>query len=109
MKIALQIVPSSGSTFRKIPHLLTCFFQLKSRQCICKIYLSPAVDPKSIKGITEPAKELCAWTNALVTLIEEIDFTLRSKEKIHDLYTAAEIDLAAIISADEGVETPEER
>jgi hypothetical protein len=42
-------------------------------------------------------------------LIEEIDFTLRSKEKIHDLYTAAEIDLAAIIAADGLEETPEER
>ena len=85
------------------------FIRLKFRQCICKIYTSPAVDPKSIKAITEPAKDLCAWTNAIVTLIEEIDFTLRSKEKIHDLYTAAEVDLAAIIAADEGAETPEER
>jgi len=84
-------------------------FWLYLSQCICKIYTSPAVDPKSIKAITEPAKELCAWTNAIVTLIEEIDFTLRSKEKIHDLYTAAEVDLAAIIAADEREETPEER
>ncbi|CBY37871.1 unnamed protein product, partial [Oikopleura dioica] len=84
------------------------FWQYLS-QCICKIYLSPAVDAKSIKGITEPAKELCAWTNAIVTLIEEIDSTLRSKKKIHDLYNAAEIDLAAIIAADGGSETPEER
>jgi len=85
------------------------FFQLKFRQCISRIYLSPAVHAKSIKGITEPAKELCAWTNAIVTLIEEIDYTLRSKKKIHDLYNAAEIDLAAIIAADGGSETPEER
>ena len=82
---------------------------MKHRQCICKIYTSPAVDPKSIKAITEPAKELCAWTNAVCALIEEIDYTLRNKEKIHDLYTNAEIDLAAIIAADEGMETPEER
>ena len=79
------------------------------RQCICKIYTSPAVDPKSIKGITEPAKDLCAWTNAICALIEEIDYSLRNKEKIHDLYTNAEIDLAAIIAEDGLSQTPEER
>ncbi|CAG5105893.1 Oidioi.mRNA.OKI2018_I69.chr1.g2544.t3.cds [Oikopleura dioica] len=84
------------------------FWQYLS-QCICKIYTSPAVDPKSIKGITEPAKDLCAWTNAICALIEEIDYSLRNKEKIHDLYTNAEIDLAAIIAEDGLSQTPEER
>lgn len=76
---------------------------------IGELFKSPNLDPKLLALIVEQAKENMQCTKAAVSILNEIKFALKSKGKIHAVYTESGISIADCLKADDIEDDPAER
>jgi len=76
---------------------------------IAEMFQSPNMDTKVLKSVVKPAEGLMQSTKAATSIILELHYSLRSKTKLHAVFTTSGLSIAECMKADEIEGEPSER